>query len=291
MQIAYHLGVHCTDEERLLKCLLKNKGKLAEQGIGVPGPGRYRNVVREQMVELRGRPASAEHQEKLLGVIAENEEISRVVLTNPSFMAAPARAIQTGQFYPNADQKTHWLSQLLPGAQVEFFVAIRNPATFLPALMAETKAAGPEVFLGDTDPLALQWSPLIEKIRRANPEASVTVWCNEDTPLIWPEILREMSGHEPHTQLDGIYDFHASIMTEAGIRRMLAYFQSHPPVNEVQRRRVVAAFLDKFANEDEIEVEIDLPGWDEDLVESMTEAYEEDIFAIERMAGVNLIIP
>ncbi len=38
MEIVYHLGAHCTDEDRLLRCLLKNRGILAQQGIIVPGP-------------------------------------------------------------------------------------------------------------------------------------------------------------------------------------------------------------------------------------------------------------
>ena len=33
MRIVYHLGAHCTDEERLVRCLLKNRGLLAGQGI------------------------------------------------------------------------------------------------------------------------------------------------------------------------------------------------------------------------------------------------------------------
>ena len=47
MEIVYHLGAHCTDEERLLRCLLKNRGALSAQGIVVPGPARYRNLLRD----------------------------------------------------------------------------------------------------------------------------------------------------------------------------------------------------------------------------------------------------
>ncbi len=41
MQIALHIGAHCTDEDRLLKCLLMNKEILSDVGTAVPGPGRY----------------------------------------------------------------------------------------------------------------------------------------------------------------------------------------------------------------------------------------------------------
>ena len=36
MRIVYHLGAHCTDEDRLVRCLLKNRAVLAEAGIAVP---------------------------------------------------------------------------------------------------------------------------------------------------------------------------------------------------------------------------------------------------------------
>ena len=38
MRIAYHLGVHCTDEDRLVRTLHRNADMLAEQGIEVPAP-------------------------------------------------------------------------------------------------------------------------------------------------------------------------------------------------------------------------------------------------------------
>ena len=34
-----------------------------------------------------------------------------------------------------------------------------------------------------------------------------------------------------------------------------------------------------------------LPGWTEDLVEDLTEIYEEDVFALQRMPGIQMIAP
>ena len=38
MQIVFHLGAHCTDDGLLIRSILKNRAKLAAEGIGVPGP-------------------------------------------------------------------------------------------------------------------------------------------------------------------------------------------------------------------------------------------------------------
>ncbi len=60
-------------------------------------------------------------------------------------------------------------------------------------------------------------------------------------------------------------------------------------MTEMQRRRVMTAFLDKFALEEQIEEELELPGWNNALVDDLTEAYDEDVFRIERIPGVQVI--
>ncbi len=62
-------------------------------------------------------------------------------------------------------------------------------------------------------------------------------------------------------------------------------------MTEGQRRRVIGAFLDKYAIEDEIVEELDLPGWSDELVEQMTEIYEADIDHIADIPGVRMILP
>lgn len=62
-------------------------------------------------------------------------------------------------------------------------------------------------------------------------------------------------------------------------------------MTEMQKRRVMVAFLDKFAIEDEIEEELDLPGWTDELVDELTDTYEEDCFSLSRIPGVTVIAP
>ena len=215
----------------------------------------------------------------------------RLLLSNENFFSVPKAAINKGVIYPGAEAKLARFCKLFGGDQVELFLAIRDPATFLPAVYAQAPDMDFLDFMSGSDPRDIRWSELIARLRAAVPGVAITVWCNEDTPLIWTELLRALAGHDPQTELEGSYDFLATIMSPAGLARMKTYLESHPLQNELQRRRVVAAFLDKYAIEDEVEIELDLPGWTEDLVEEMTEAYEEDLFEIERMEGVRFITP
>ena len=55
------------------------------------------------------------------------------------------------------------------------------------------------------------------------------------------------------------------------------------------RRRIVAAFLGKFAIDEALEEEIDLPGWTDETVEELTRRYDEDLLDIARIPGVRVI--
>ena len=291
MQIVYHLGAHCTDEGQLLRCLRRNQALLREEAIEIADPARYRPLFGETLRALRGSAADGETQAMMLDAILEQEAPERIVFSHDAYLGIPARILENGRFYPVAPPKTRQLRQLFPDHEAEFLIALRNPATFLPAAFARQKDIAIEDWLARTDPMEIRWSELIEGIRAHNPDVAITVWCNEDTPLIWPEVLRAVSGHSAWTELDGVDDYLAALMSEEGMRRLRAYLAGKPPETESQRRRIVAAFLEKFAKPDALEMEIDVPGWTDEHVEAMTALYEEDLHAIEAIAGVRLILP
>ena len=128
-------------------------------------------------------------------------------------------------------------------------------------------------------------------IREAAPNVPITLWCNEDTPLIWAQIIRDLAGLEHGEKITGGFDLLSDIMSREGMRRFRAYLHEHQGMTEMQKRRVIAAFLDKFALEDALEEELDIPGWTDELVEELTEIYDEDVFHIQRMPGVQMITP
>ncbi|WP_141137878.1 hypothetical protein [Actibacterium lipolyticum] len=261
------------------------------EGIHIPGPSKYRGLLRDTMISLRGRTAPAETQELILDTVLDDEKAKRIVFSNQSFFCMPAKIMSRGQFYHSAGEKAQWLSQILPEAECEFHIALRNPATFIPALFARMRNVDFESLMEGFDLNRLLWSDVIQRIMAANPGVKLTVWCNEDSPVIWHDILKALSGHGEGTELVGTDDFLSSIMTETGMARMNTYIASHPPATDAQRRRIIAAFLDKFAIEDEVEVELDLPGWTEQVVDQINNTYDEDVYNIEQMPGVTFLAP
>lgn len=290
MEIVLHIGAHCTDEDNLLRCMHKNRDALAKQRIIVAEPSRYRPAIRETMQALAGDVAPLETQEALLDSIMDEDDATRVILSHESFLCVPGRAIGEGVLYPTTSMKAARLRNLFSHQDVRFCIGVRDLATYVPAVFARAKEPNFETFLAGADPMALRWSEMIGRLRKAAPDAPVTVWCNEDTPLLWPHILQAVVKPDAGFAFEGVNDFLGTIMGRGGLSRLESYLKSHPPKSENQRQRVVAAFLDKFAA-DAMEEEIDLPGWTVPYVAQMTELYERDLEALATMQGVTLLTP
>ncbi|AVW91562.1 hypothetical protein [Celeribacter baekdonensis] len=292
MIISIHIGAHSTNGAQLMRGLLKNKAVLAEHGVAVPNPARYRDVLPDVMRRVKSDRATPETQEMLLDQMLDTDECARLVLSYEDVICLPVFIFEKGGLYQKANFKLPWLRNVFADHDVEFFLGLRNPATFIPEAFAQ---CGPQVtfesFLNDTDLETLRWSDLIALIRESCPDAAITCFAYEDTPLTWAQIMRDMAGIGPMVPISGGLDILATIMKREGMKRLRTYLNTHRPQNEVQRRRILSAFLDKYVDEEAIEAEIDLPGWDEALIERLTELYEDDLERIEAMEGVHFIAP
>jgi len=291
MQVVLHAGAHMTDEDRLVKCLGDNSAMLSDRGTAIPHPATYRKLIRDTLQEAQHGGLSPDAGEVLLDSILEDDTADRVILSNPGLFGTPKMAASSGVFYGAANLRLKTLGQIFHKDQLELFIAIRDPATFLPAIYRDTPFNTFEDFLRGSDPIAFRWSELIGRIRTSCPDLPITVWCNEDTPLIWAEVIRELAALDPTTGFEGEFALLSDIMTETGMKRFHTYLASHPGMNETQKRRVIAAFLDKFADEDAIEEELDVPGWTDDFIDQLSTIYDDDLAETQRIPAVNLITP
>lgn len=291
MQVVIQSGVHTTEHERLLKCLLRNKEDFARRGIAVPGPGRYRPLLKETLAAMDVSDPAPDARDIVLEEILDNQTADRLILSNTHLFGVQRDAIGDQRFYPLAHRKIEQMDRLFAYDDLEIFMAIRNPATFLPSVLTGLGPARIRGILQQNDAREFRWAELFGRIRQAAPDVAVTVWCNEDAPLIWGQIIREIAGLEPGTKVVGGFSLLSSIMTDEGMQRFRAYLHKNAGLNEMNRRRVIAAFLDKYAKADEIEEEIDLPGWTDEMVQNLTEIYDEDVLDIQRLPGVQVITP
>lgn len=291
MQVIFHSGAHSTSEERLMKCLLRNKEDFSRIGVSVPGPGKYRNLIKNSCKALEHSEPAADARDILVDAILEEESADRMILSHANLFSTTNYALNNGRLYPLAGQRVANLRQLFSHDQLELFMAIRNPASFLPDALRKAPDKVVNRALGQVDLYNLRWTDTFQQIRASAPDIPITVWCYEDSPLIWSQIIREMAGLEHGEKIIGGFDLLSTIMSKEGMKRFRSYLNENRDLTEIQKRRVIAAFLDKFAIQDELEEVLDLPGWTDELVEDLTEIYEEDVFALQRMPGIQMIAP
>ena len=93
MQMVFHLGVHGTDGDRLLKTLLNNRDWLMQHGTDIVTPNRHRGLFEEALMSLKGGRATAEMQQIMLDAVLHSESPDRAVFSTPTFMGAPGRVV------------------------------------------------------------------------------------------------------------------------------------------------------------------------------------------------------
>ncbi len=151
MQLILHTGAHFTDRERLLKCLLNNKEDFSRRAVSVPGPGRYRTLLKEALVALDDNPTAApDAREILLDAILDAEQPERTILSNQNFFGSPRFALGGNRFYPLATRRLQQFHQLFPGDQIQLFMGTtakpqdRRSQEFRPAVGARRVRGSPE---------------------------------------------------------------------------------------------------------------------------------------------------
>lgn len=291
MKIVLHLGAHCTDEGKLAQTLARNRADFLASRVSVPPPANYRTLLREAIHALDDGPPSEEASDVLIDTILEEDDADRVILSNDNFFGVPHMSLGNGQFYPLAEQRLADMRQLFPDDAIELFLAVRDPGTFIPAIHAISKGMSLEQVMNGTDPGTLRWSDMVRRMREIAPDMPITIWCNEDSPLIYGEIVRAMAGLAEGQKIKGAFDLLSEIMSREGMQRFRAYFAANPTMSEPQKRKAMLVFLDKYAIDDALEEDIPLPPWPEEVFEYLTDAYEEDLSAIQAMEGVTVLRP
>lgn len=291
IRIACHLGAPHTDDGQLTWSLRKDSALLLENKVLMRRPVKYRKLLNTKMKELDGRQATTVEQNALISTIVKNQQVKRLIFSNSRFMGVPAWMFNNGIFYKNAGSNVARLRNLFPDHPFEIFLAIRDPATFVPEAYLAQNSKSYDDFINGIELQSVRWSDVIACIQQENPDLAITVWCNEDTPILWPTILQSITGLGPDAKFAGGLDIFNAIVSPQGSKRLTDYLNAHPSLSEQQHHEVMAIFLEKFALDSAVEEDIDLHGWTGDVIDALTECYEDDLELIARMPGVNFIEP
>lgn len=289
MQIAFHLGVHATDGDRLLKALLNNRATLLDAGTEIVPPNRYRSLFDDALLALNGAPATVEMEQILMDAVLEHDHSRRAVLSNAGFMGAPGRVVGRGMLYPQMAERVAALVNLFPRAESEFFLAMRNPALLLSDVRPLVAGGDYAALMQGTDPRAMRWSDCITRLLSVLGGRRLVIWCHEDVPLIWPEIMRLAGDIDPDRPLAGALVYMHELLGDAGLPKLRAALAGLAVDDIAGRRRIFSGMLQRHALAGATDQAIDLPGWSQELVDEVSANYRTDIAQIAAMPGVEFI--
>lgn len=290
MQMVFHLGVHGTDGDRLLKTLLNNRAWLLQHGTEVVPPARHRGLFEEAMMALNGGQATPEMQHIMLDAMLDSEAPHRVLMSSPLLLGAAARAVGAEGLYPQIGTRITGLANLFPQAQSEFFLAIRNPAVLLTKLLPQIPG-GYEAMMQGSQPQQLRWRDTIRRLVAAARGRRVVVWCHEDVPMIWPELVRLTGDMPPEAPMAGALLYLHELLGDAELARLREALGARDQLTIAQRRQITAEILHRHILPHALDEDISLPGWTQDTVDQVTDNYHADVAEIAVLPGVEFIMP
>lgn len=290
MQVVFHIGVHATDGDRMLKTLLNNRAALLKQGCEVVTPNRHRGLFEQALASLHGGPATPDMEQLMLDSVLDGDTPQRVVFTTTSFMGPPARAVGASGLYPQAGARMAALANLFPSARAEFFVAIRNPAALLGEIAAEMDEGTRTALVASLDPDRLRWLPVVQKMAQAVQGRRLVVWCHEDVALIWPDVVRLVGGLSADQPLAGGLLYAHEILGDEGLPKLRGALSGREGLSVAARREIFAQVLGRHARPEALDQPVDLPGWTQATVDRVTAAYHADVPQIAVLPGVEFVM-
>lgn len=291
MQVVFHCGAHGTDLYRMVKTLMQNRDWLLKNGIEPLTPNRHRDIFGEALNALNGAAASEEMQQVMLDAILDSDQPHRIICSTPTFLGKAERAIAPDGLYATAGERMAALANLFPAAEIEFFMALKNPATLLPFVFAQDGSGSYDQIMAGLPPERLRWAPAIRRIQAAIPGCRLVLWCHEDTSLIWPEVVRRIATMPSDVPLKAGLQVLGDILRPEGIQMIRDEMTRQERLTIESRRAIFSAALAQFALPEQMEVAVTLPGWTQDLIDHLSDLYDEDVAEIAALPGIEFITP
>ncbi len=291
MQVVIHAGVAFTDEGRFVELFKINTKVLSNQNVTLSGFGAYKQHFRPALDTLEPGSDAASTRESFLKRLPKDNLVDRAILSTPRFIGEIETSIMDGQFFPHAGQRIAYLGDVFDGMQVDLFLGLRNPGSFIPRVLMSLPEVERRRIMDQTDLSCLSWLTMIDNIRDLAPDVNITIWSNEESPLIWGDIARAMAGLPEHTTLNEEFSLLSSLLSDAGKQEIQALIQRNLTAESPDLRTELSRIFEEHALPDAIEEELDLPGWSDDIISAFTEIYEQDLAMLESMPEIRFLRP
>ena len=293
MRITLHIGAHHTRTPRLVGAIKSSGRALSRFNIATPSPTHYRPIISTELARLDGLPPIIDEEDAVLAqILSDAPDSAHLIMINEDWAGDRATMFKGGQLYTGIADSVSRVVELFSQHDVHISMGIRNPAFLInAALSVPSTPASLNWFLKSNDPMDLSWVAPVDALQKALPDVPLTLWCEEDTPLIWPRIIRQIANIPDDTPIVGGLAALTDALKPEGITRFRAFLRNHTLTSPQQYERAVLAFLDKYANESVMTASCSVPGWTAQTVHDLSLNYEDDIATLAARETVTFILP
>ncbi len=295
MDIRIFIGAHRTAGLHIENILTQNETLLGEQGIIVASHATQISAFKDATIAIDGGADAEQVRETYLNTLTNGRECEKLVIIDRRRAGSVTRPARKNMIFPQVRYSLARFTKFLPKDSYKFFMGVRAPSTFLPSCYSDSlthaKVETFQEFLASTELRNLRWSETLERIVRSFSEddeeeltaTKLVTWRFEDYPCMWRDVVGAISGIENPQDLVGDAIPVNKGLSLYGCQLMYQYLQEHKPKAPGDFKKIRDAFLEKFAQQDDMDPD---PIGPPEFIESMDYAYDDDWYYIQRMENV-----
>ncbi len=292
MDINLYIGAHNSSTNAIISILENNDTLLSEQRIHYASSKLAIQHLGAAQKALMDGASLESIQQKFIAALTNGKDVDRLVIISPNILGTATRPFGKEVFYPRTSGLVQHLQNMFQGLNMKLFFSVRNPAEFIPLCYSESLLGASfgsfENFTQEVDLPSLRWSSLLHRLQGKHDDTHVTVWRHEDYPRMWRDVIQMLTGVENNQVLEGTSAVPADNLSLNGARLFNRYMEEHPPRTKEDFANTKAAFLQKFPETSQSQKD---SYWDAQVIETLTNNYDDDWYYIERMDGIRTIQP
>ncbi|WP_417248402.1 hypothetical protein [Celeribacter sp.] len=292
MRVNLHVGMHFSRTSRLVRAVRLNEKNFSRYGVKAPPVKGYRTLIKEELARLDGLPPTRDEARALVHSICEESEPRSLVLIEEEWSGAINDAFKDEMLYASIGTNVRQVVELFQTEDVHLSLALVNPATYIAGVLGVERVVGQaKWFVRNVDPEKISWRATIVRLLAEVPDVPITLWAEEDAPLVWARAVRRIADLPDDTPIRATYLALREVLTPEGFDRLRTYLAKFPPKTPAARERVIIAFLNKYDAAPVYGPEGGIEGWDAAALDTITERYEADIAALATHPRITVIQP
>lgn len=268
-----HVGAPYYFGDNLIETLMAIQKAEKDPRISIPHPDHYQGIItRKASGEMGGyfTPVELENLTNTLKPDCEN-----LILSFSSLLGGMTAMFDGDVIYPDATDRVAFIRKLFPNKTIRITLTVANPMTILAGMLMEKHpvAVDPK----DISRINPLWCEMIKSLSDHFPEIDFAVCPMEEAHVTWSCLLRRMLSWNDNRAVPGSLNMALCLLSNHGRRVLKETLESSPPRNENELANTIEMVCDSYADPRAIELEVDLPGWDQDIINRCDDVYQEDI--------------